>query len=338
VSAGAAELGRARFARVQAAMARHGVGSILVASPHLGAFASGARRVQVAGSGGGVPWVVINAGAPAAVVFTPDPDGAGGNEAEALCWSRDAQLARIAALVAQTEGAVACDVFAPFLPSLGRRLVDAAPLLAEAAAPRSKREVAAIAGALAAARTGLEAALGAVHPGATPAAVIAGFSAAMSRARAGFPLGEGSAWREGVRLAPDDVFDAGDLLAFELGLFVAGHAGVAGDTVACGDADLGGARRRWSEALCALAKRCRAGATTADLRAAASAAGATQFGLLAHGLGVGVEPPFVDLRAEDAAPLHSGTILVLAPVVDGFRATRALLVTEGAARWLEAAP
>jgi hypothetical protein len=349
VTEGDAELARARYARVQAAMARRGVGALLLAAPHLGTFASGARRVRVAGGGGSLPWVVVTAGAPAATVFTPDPDGAPRwmprASVEPLRWDRDAQLRRIVALVASTPGSVACDVLAPALRAalapLDRPLVDAAALLAEAAAPRSEDELKAIAGALRAARRGLAAAAAAVALRATPAALATRFLATMTAARAGFPLSEGLVWRSGarlMRLAAEDALHAGDVLALEYGLYVAGHAGVAGDTVACDGRDLSASRRAWSEALCVIAGRCRAGATTADLRETAADAGAGQEGLLAHGLGVGIEPPFVDLDGDDAEPLRAGTVLVLAPVVDGFRATRALVVTGGAARWIEAAP
>src|SRR5262245_57657157 len=94
-----ADAARARHGRVLAAMERHGVGALLIGTPHLGAFAAGARRVRVAGSGGTVPWVAIVAGAPAPTVFTPDPDGAPGwtprESVEPLRWDRAAQLARL---------------------------------------------------------------------------------------------------------------------------------------------------------------------------------------------------------------------------------------------------
>ena len=109
-------------------------------------------------------------------------------------------------------------------------------------------------------------------------------------------------------------------------------------SVVC-DASLEAAlRRRWFTALCAIARQCRAGRSTAAVRDAARAVGATQLGLLAHGLGVGIEPPLVDLEIDDDQPLRAGTVLVLAPVVEGIRATRALVVRDGAARWLEPAP
>jgi Xaa-Pro aminopeptidase len=340
---------RERYARVQAAMARHGVGVLLLASPQLGAFASGARRVQVAGSGGSVPWVGIAAGAAAPLVFTPDPDGAPAWYPPAsvapLCWDREAQLARLATLLERAPGHVACDVFSAGVRALaaahGRSLVDGVAIVEESLAPKSAAEVDGIAVALAAARAGLRAALAAVAPGATPAALVARFAALMSEARAGFPLSEGLVWRVGerlVRLAPAARLVAGDAVALEMGLSKGGHAGVAGDTLVVGGADDPSARRRWGEVVAGLGAVCCAGATTADLRGAARAAGAAEAGLLAYGLGVGVEPPHLRLVSDDAAPLRAGTVLVLAPVVGSVRATRALLVTDGPPRWLEGEP
>ena len=325
MSAGLAE--RARYARVQSAMARHGVGALLLATPHLATFASGARRVQVAGSGGTVPWVVVLAGAPSAVVFTTDPDGVPAwmprAAVEPLRWDRGAQLGRIAELVAAVDGTVACDVFAPALGAAlaGRTLVDAAPLFAEAVAPRATVEVDAVARALAVARRAVDASAQAVASG----VAMTESAARAAEHAAGFPLAETTVRR------------AGDLAQVEVSLYVAGHAGVAGDTVGCG-IDVSDRRRAWADTLCAVAKRAREGSSTGALRDAARAAGAGATGLLAHGLGVGIEPPLVDLDADDDAPLRAGTILVLAPDVRGFRATRALLVTERAPRWIEPAP
>ena len=141
-----------------------------------------------------------------------------------------------------------------------------------------------------------------------------------------------------TRLASGEPFSPGELLALEFGVYLDGHAGVAGGSVVCDGSPPSALRRRWFTALCAIARQCRAARSTADLRAAARAAGATQVGLLAHGLGVGIEPPLVDLEMDEDGPLRAGSVLVLAPVVEGFRATRALVVREGAARWLEPAP
>jgi Xaa-Pro aminopeptidase len=334
-----------RWARVQAAMARHGVGALCLATPHLAAFASGARRVQVAGSGGTMPWVVVAAGAPSAVVFTTDPDGVPPwmprDAVEPLSWDRDRQVARIVALVGATRGAVACDVLAPPLRAAlaGRTLVDAAALLAEAAAPRAASELAAIGRALAAARAGLRAAVAAIVPGATRADVHARFAEAMSGSGAGFPLGEPILRRAGSLVEADASLGAGDLVTLEVGVWVEGHAGVAGDTVACGGGDLAAPRRAWRGALCAAAKRCRAGTPVRELRAAAAREGARPEGLLAHGLGVGIEPPLVGAEEDDdGESIRAGAVLVLGPTVGAFRATRALVVTERSYRWLEPSP
>jgi len=333
----------ARYGRVQAAMARHGVGALCLATPHLAAFASGARRVRVAGSGGTLPWVVVRAGAPSAAIFTTDPDGAPSGMPRAavrpLAWDRDRQLAAVADLVREVPGAVACDVLTPALRDAlaGRALVDAAPVLAEAVAPRSDAEVAAVVVALAAARAALRAAATAVVPDGVAADVWARCADTMAEHGAGFPLHEGRVRRAGRDVLPDERFVRGDVVQLEFGLWLREHAGIAAGTVGC-DVDLSASRRRWDEALCALASTCRDGASTRALREAAARAGADASGLLVHGLGVGIEPPLVDLDDGADVSLRAGTILVLAPVVAGFRATRALLVTERAHRWLEPAP
>jgi hypothetical protein len=349
VTSAADALARERYARVQAAMARRGVGALLLASPQLGTLASGARRVQIAGSGGSVPWVGIAAGAPAPLVFTPDPDGAPGwmprDAVLPLRWDRSVQLARLATFVAGAPGALACDVFSSEVEALaaaaGRALVDAAPILADACAPKTEAEVERIATALAATRAGLRAALAALAPGVTPAALLARVAASMPVARAGFPLSEGLVWRAAERLVRQPAtapFAGGDRVAIEVGLYVGGVAGVAGDTADIDGGDGGARRRRWREVTAELGSCCRAGSATGALRAAAAAAGVTEAGLLAHGLGTGIEPPHVRLSAADDVPLGAGTVLVLAPVVEGFRATRALVVLPGAPRWLEDAP
>jgi len=342
---------RARFARLQAAMAARGVGACLLAAPHAGAFASGARRVQVAGSGAAVPWVVVLAGAPAAVVFTPDPDGAPGWMPRAhvrpLRWDRAAQLAEMAALVAPTAGAVACDVDSDALRAVlppARPLVDAAPLLAAAAAPLAAAEIDALRVALAAARAAVGAAAAAVRPGVPHRALHAAAAETFGPAGVGFPLHELLVWRAGpalVRAAPDGAPAAGEAVALQAGVRLGDAAGVAGDTAVAGGDDHR-LRARWRTACRALAAACRPGAGTAALRAAARAAGVAAVGPVAHGLGAGIAAPIVDLDADDDVPLADGGALVLAPVVrDGavaFRATAACLVTAGGPRWLDGAP
>jgi Xaa-Pro aminopeptidase len=333
----------ARDGRVQAAMARHGVGALCLATPHLATFASGARRVRVAGSGGTVPWVVVRAGVPSATIFTTDPDGAPPGMPRAavrpLGWDRDRQLAAIADLVRDVPGAVACDVLTPALRDAlaGRALVDAAPVLADAAAPRSAAEVAAVVAALAAARAALRAAATAVVPDGLAADVWARSAGTVAEQRAGFPLHEGLVRRAGRDVRADERFARGDVVQLEFGLWLGEHAGVAAGTVGC-DVDLSASRRQWDEALCALASTCRDGASTRALRETAARASIDASGVLVHGLGVGVEPPLVDLDDDADVMLRAGTVLVLAPVVAGFRATRTLLVTERVHRWLEPAP
>jgi Xaa-Pro aminopeptidase len=342
---------RARYARLQAAMAARGVGACLLAAPHAGAVASGARRVQVAGSGGTVPWVAVTAGAPAAVVFTPDPDGAPDwmprDHVRPLRWDRAAQLAEIAALVAPTAGAIACDVDADALRAVlpaGRPLVDAAPLLAAAAAPLSDVEVDALRAALGAARAAAGAAAAAVRVEAPVRALHVAAAETFSVAGVGFPLHELLVWSAGetmARLAPAAVPAAGAAVALQAGVRLGDAAGVAGDTVVVGG-DAAPLRARWRDACRRLAAACRPGAGTAGIRAAARVAGVGAVGPLAHGLGVGIGPPVVHLDGTADEPLAAGSALVLAPVVRegalAFRATATLLVSRAGPEWLDGMP
>src|SRR5205823_8711305 len=113
----------------------------------------------------------------------------------------------------------------------------------------------------------------------------------------GFPLHEGRVRRAGRDVRPDERFVRGDVVQLEFGVWLREHAAIAAGTVGC-DVDLSASRRQWDEALCALAAACRDGASTRALRETAERVGADAHGLLVHGLGVGIEPPLVDLDGD----------------------------------------
>src|SRR5206468_277479 len=93
----------------------------------------------------------------------------------------------------------------------------------------------------------------------------------------------------------------------------------------------------------ALRVACRAAAPGAPVAAlvAGFAASMSGFGAgfpLGEGLVWRTGPGFVRLPATTALAAGDVIALELAPVVGGFRATRALVVTDGSPRWLEEAP
>jgi Xaa-Pro aminopeptidase len=68
-------LARERFARTLEAMEGERIDLLLLARAGNAQYVSGARRVQVAGSGGGVPSVIVSRGSAAPLVYTTDLDG-----------------------------------------------------------------------------------------------------------------------------------------------------------------------------------------------------------------------------------------------------------------------
>jgi len=139
---------------------------------------------------------------------------------------------------------------------------------------------------------------------------------------------------------------AGDQVMIDLGMLHAGYLADLGCTWVCGgspspmDRTL---RARWQAIVDAVLDVCRPGASAADLHRAALAANGPRRPApwprplyLAHGLGLGVEPPFVGtelgLEAEARTVLVPGMVLVLEPYgweegVGGYRAEQTIVIT-----------
>jgi Xaa-Pro aminopeptidase len=124
------------------------------------------------------------------------------------------------------------------------------------------------------------------------------------------------------RIARDEPVGAGDLVACSGGVLYGGYEGAATGTWPCAGASSAPKPRqvalqeRWSNGVDAMIAQCRPGASPARLREAWIASGEPLPPvLLAHGVGIGVEPPLVggSLGPEpvDDAPLHAGMVLVV---------------------------
>ena len=305
---------RARYERVRAAMADHRVDVLLLARQANAYYASGARRVQIAGSGGGVPWVVVRAGENAPTVFTTDLDGLPEWIADAgrlFCWNPTRLVDEISAFGVRR---IAYDVASPrFLALLeaaipGIEWQDGEALMTAVTAIKSPEEVARIEAAVGAAEHAAEAGLRAFHATPEENRVRAATMGAAIEAGAGFLARE-----VGCRIAADR-------RRIELEVAVV-RDGYQGECVTTGFAagapqDACAAWNRTAENVVAA---CRPGATAEGLRAAGGE-------VVIHSIGTGVERP--------TWPLRSGMVVVATLATAMIRGTVTAAITASGARLL----
>jgi Xaa-Pro aminopeptidase len=158
---------------------------------------------------------------------------------------------------------------------------------------------------------------------------------------------EGAGATPPLRRRPSDrPLAAGDLVACSLGVLYAGYEGVATKTQLClgptGSLSPGqrSLHARWRAAQDALVARCRPGLTPSELRKAWLDTGEPLPSLLlAHGVGMGVEPPIIagasGPESLDDEPLHEGMVVAVQSYlwergVGGILGGETLLVTPGA--------
>jgi len=246
------------------------------------------------------------------------------------------------------------EVLAELAPSA--EVVDGEALMRCVRAVKLPAEVDCIRAALAIAEGALAAVAAELHPGVTERELAA--RAAQELARFGTPLPAFEASfcatpRDGDGPAPplrqrasDRPLAAGDLVACRVGVLHAGYEGAAVGSLPClgpsgspsrAQRDL---HARWRTAQDALVARCRPGVASAELRKAWLETGEELPPLLlAHGVGLGVEPPVVDGAAGAKPcgdePLQEGMVVavqgyVFEPGVGGHLGGETLLVTSGA--------
>ncbi len=256
----------------------------------------------------------------------------------------------------------------------GIEWIDAAPLVAAAAFPRSRAELATLRDGSARSERALTEALAAVEVGMTELdaqeilrarARAVGLRAdhidhvwrvlPRDRSDVGWLRGPWSGHAPWTQLTGDRPLAAGDHLAIDLGFWFDGAMTDVGWTVLVGrepSRDEARLAHRWLEVADRVTDAIAPGATAADLRTAALAGWPEPnppwpFGLyVAHGLGFGgVELPFagtdLGIGAEREMPLVEGQVIMVEPYVfrdgvGGYRAERCVCVTaDGAEVWTE---
>jgi Xaa-Pro dipeptidase len=188
-------------------------------------------------------------------------------------------------------------------------------------------EVDAIRRAIAVATEALDAVIAIARPGVRERDLLGRFQQRMSELGTTTPAFEG---RFGRVFPSDRILAAGDRVVLDAGVLLDGYEGGLGRTIVCGDSQPGATP---ADALfAALLSRVKPSATGADLWTTWDATGvARPTQPLAHGVGLGLEPPVV---GSDDGALAAGMTLSLRAEVEGWVRRDTVVVTDSGARLL----
>jgi Xaa-Pro aminopeptidase len=214
--------------------------------------------------------------------------------------------------------------FAALLPDAfpNAELVDAEPAMRAARRIKTPNEIAAMDQALRVAERGLATALGELAPGAAERTLTGVMMEAMAAGGVSTPATQDAAWvtsrDQPWRRAAAHEVRAGDLVAFAAGALANGYVAEVGRTWPAGDGVTGEARalfERSNGLYDSMLAACRPGASTRDLLAAYEAAGEPVPPMpVAHGLGLGFDPPVVSatlVAAGEHDVLEAGMVLAI---------------------------
>jgi Xaa-Pro aminopeptidase len=345
-----------RRRRLFAAMAEHDLDVLVLGRPAEVAFASGARQLWTAGSRPfGPACVAVRATGRTHLLSVSDhdvPPEVSHDDLYGLSWNPANVAAALAGIPGLAEAArVGTTSSSPGFPRLvaavapDAEVVDGSTAAWAARTPKSVAEVARIAAAVGLAEAALAAMVDALRPGVSERGLVATYLEAIASLGAPTPPTEGVACATPTRgpvalrrIATDDPIEAGQLVTLDPGTFHRGYEGGVGRTRVAGLPASHGQRvlaARCRTALDAVVVACRAGATGGDLVAAWTSCGETlPAAPLAHGVGLGVEPPIVGAGVGAASVLAPDTVLavtgwVAEDGVGGVLERDLVLVTDG---------
>ena len=213
--------------------------------------------------------------------------------------------------------------FAALLPEAfpNAELVDGEPAMRAARRIKTPAEIAAMDPALHVAERGIACALAELRPGASERVLAGAVLQAMAAGGVSTPAIQDAAWvtsREHPFERGQSEIADGDLVAFDAGAVAGGYVGVVGRTWPVGDAADGSTRKLFgrSNALYdRLIAACRPGADTRELLVAYEAVGEPLPPMpVAHGLGLGFDPPVVSETLSAAGEhdrLDTGMVLAI---------------------------
>jgi Xaa-Pro aminopeptidase len=355
------ELRADRRRRLFAAMVERDLDVLVLGRPAEVAFASGARQLWTAGSRPfGPACVAVRATGHTHLLSVSDhdvPAEVGHDDLFGLSWNPAniaASLARIPGLrEARRVGTTSSTPGFPHLVATvapAAEVVDGSPAIWAARTPKSGAEVARITAAIGVAEAALAAMVDALRPGASERDLVAVYLETIASVGAPIPPTEGVACATPTRgpvalrrIATAAPIDARQLVVLDPGGFHRGYEGGVGRTWVVGGAASDRQRMlacRCRTAVDAVVATCRAGATGADLLAAWTSLGeALPAAPLAHGIGLGVEPPIIGAGVGAASVLTPNTVLAVTgwvgeEGVGGFLERDLVVVTDGDPRVL----
>ncbi len=373
---------RERLQRALAAMERHGLDVLLLAKPANVRYVAGSRNLWTASRRPFSPSaIVLRDRAEVHLMSLWDfgiPRAIPRQHLFPSSWNPAHLMESVSRIVGPSRrGRIGVDQMSPRFSALlseafpQASVVDGATAMGEARAVKTAEEIECLGTAIAIAEAALMEAIGALRPG-VPESTLLGvferratdFGVTSPAFQGGFcvqPAERGAA-NDATRTAPpmrqmtsQRPVQAGELATMSGGVHYAGYESDVGRTWLCGDAGAANSvveaqrtlYRRWNGACQLMAEQCRPGKTAADLRRAFQKSEILPRAPIAHGAGLGFEPPIVgtDLgeEVEEACVLQPGMVLVLQPYVweegvGGFWAKETVLITDDGHRRLTRLP
>lgn len=322
-----------RRERALAQMEQHGLDILVLGRQANIRYVTGAPQLWIAGTRPFGPMcVLVRATGDIYLNSTDDegvPEEIGHDHLYGLAWNPMTLID----VLKEVDGAVAArrvgtdaitPTFAALLPEAfpNAELVDAEPAMRAARRIKTRGEIAAMDHALRVAERGVATALGELAPGVSERTLAGVMMEAMAAGGVSTPATQDATWvtsrEQPWRRAAAPEVRPGDLVAFAAGALANGYVAEVGRTWPAGDGVAGEARalfersdRLYDNMLAA----CQAGADTRDLLAAYDAAGEPIPPMpVAHGLGLGFDPPVVSetlVAAGEHDVLEAGMVLAV---------------------------
>jgi len=326
-----ARLRAQRRAKVFAGMETHHVDALMLGAVGNVRYVSGARTL---GRFGVLPFaplaVVVAETARVHVLSTWDegvPPEIGRDQLYGMSWNPVKLMEALAAIPGLRQARrVGTDGLTPTIAGLlsqlvtTAELVDAGPVMAAARRIKTPDEITCLEVASAIAEAALTALDEALAPGITERELLGVYYEHVSRLGVPYPPSESVCFATPTRgpvryrhLVSDRPVGQGELVVLAPGALYAGYEAGLARTRPVGESvppDAGKLASRCARGMDALLAACRAGNTGADLYRAWQDAGNREAPLpLAHGLGLGAEPPLIGLGRGSRAALEEGMIL-----------------------------